>query len=109
MSYKVRRLLIMKSKIIILPNSAADKDQTDSLNALKTELDQIRKDISKKSDQISSMKDSKKKMNGSLDTLKVDFGDRLAKLEMQYTTQQTGMEFVLSRFFLKNKSRWQTH
>lgn len=89
----------MKSKIIISPNSAADKDQTDSLNALKTELDQIRKDISKKSDQISSMKDSKKKMNGSLDTLKVDFGDRLAKLEMQYTTQQTGMEFVLSRFF----------
>merc|ERR1719220_1789113 len=70
---------------------AADKDQTDSLNALKTELDQIRKDISKKSDQISSMKDSKKKMNGSLDTLKVDFGDRLAKLEMQYTTQQTAL------------------
>jgi len=37
------------------------------------------------------MKDSKKKMNGSLDTLKVDFGDRLAKLEMQYTTQQTAL------------------
>jgi uncharacterized coiled-coil DUF342 family protein len=84
---------------------AADKDQTDSLNALKTELDQIRKDISKKSDQISSMKDSKKKMNGSLDTLKVDFGDRLEKLEMQYTTQQTGMEFVLLCTFSSGEIR----
>ena len=33
-------------------------------------------------------------MTGSIDTLKVDFGDRLAALETQYTAQQTGMEFA---------------
>ena len=75
---------------------AADKEQTESLGKLKTELDQIKKDISKKSDQLSGLKDSKKKMANSIDTVKADFGSRLTELETQYTTQQEGNEFILT-------------
>merc|ERR1712242_236338 len=70
---------------------AADKEQTESLGKLKTELDQIKKDISKKSDQLSGLKDSKKKMANTIDSVKTDFGSRLTELETQYTTQQEAL------------------
>jgi len=71
--------------------AAADKEQSENLKKLRSELDQMKKDISKKSDQVSSLKDSKKKLSNSVEGIKTDFSERLTKLEEEYTAQQTGM------------------
>ena len=67
------------------------------MNQLRSELDQVKKDISKKSDQVSSLKDSKKKLSNSVENIKTDFSERLTKLEEEFLAQQTGM--VLAKIY----------